>query len=90
MSMAMLANAIAAAAEYHYRPFLDPLPVWDNAQWPWLLLPLCLAVTVVYKSIRCRSMRQVPREALGLLAMILVGMVVAALVLAAVVRGMER
>ena len=47
-----------------YRPFLDPLPVWSDKVWPWLLLPLCLAVSVVYKSIKCRSMRQVPREAL--------------------------
>ena len=70
-----------------YRPFLDPLPVWPNYIWPWLVVPLCAAVSIVYKSIRCRSMNKVPREALGLCVIILLGLTAAAIVLAVIVRG---
>ena len=45
-----------------WTPFLDPIPIWANAVWPWLLLPLTAAVALVYKSIKCRTMRQVPRK----------------------------
>ena len=74
-------------AEVAYRPFKDPLPVWQNSRWPWLLLPLCLAVALVYKSIRCKSMKRVPREAGVLTAVIITGMVAAAVVLGLIVRG---
>jgi hypothetical protein len=77
-------------AEEAYRPFKDPLPVWQNSRWPWLLLPLALAVSLVYKSIRCKSMRRVPREAAGLTVFIILGMAVAGVVLALLVRGLER
>jgi hypothetical protein len=79
-----------AEAAYHYRPFKDPLPVWQDSRWPWLLLPLCIAVSIVYKSIRCKSMRQVPREAAAITLYIIVGMAAAALVLGLLVRGLER
>ena len=55
-----LAAADGAAAQ-GYVPFMQPLPAWDV--WYLLAVPLCAAVSVVYKSIRCRSMRKVPREA---------------------------
>jgi hypothetical protein len=80
---------LALAAGEGYRPFLDPLPVWSGSRWPWLLLPLCIAVTVVYKSIRCGSMKRVPREALGLTLTIVIGMVAAAVALGLLVRGLE-
>lgn len=70
-----------------YVPFLQPLPVWDV--WYLLALPLCAAVSIVYKSIRCRSMRKVPREAAKALFWILLGLVSAAVVLAAAVELME-
>ena len=73
-----------------YRPFLDPLPVWQDSRWPFLLLPLSLGVAIVYKSIRCANMRRVPREALSLTITIVVVMVVAAAALALIVRGLER
>jgi hypothetical protein len=69
-----------------YRPFLDPLPVWPNSVWPWLLVPLSVAVAIVYKSIRCNKMSQVPREASAITIWILLGMAAAGLVLALVVR----
>ena len=68
-----------------YRPFLDPLPYsWDY--WPWLLLPLCIGVAVVYKSIKCRTMKQVPREAAGITVWILAGLGAAAVVLVVIVK----
>ena len=73
-----------------WSPFLDPIPVWSNAVWPWLLLPLAAGVSIVYKSIKCRSMRQVPREALGITTWIILGMGIAAIALAIVVHVLER
>jgi hypothetical protein len=44
-------------ADYSYsHPFLQPLPIWD--QWYLLMLPLCVAVSVVYKAIKCQSMKK--------------------------------
>jgi len=54
-----------------------------------LLLPLCLAISIVYKAIRCESMRRVPREAIGLFVFIIVVMVAAAGALAALVNILE-
>jgi 4-hydroxybenzoate polyprenyltransferase len=88
--MSLLALAQLSAFILAYRPFLDPLPVWQESRWPWLLIPLLLAVTVAYKSVRCKSMSRVPREALGLTVVIIVCMAGAALVLAVVVRGLEH
>jgi hypothetical protein len=77
--------------KYEYKkPFLQPLPVWRDAAWPWLLVPLCGGVAVVYKSIKCRYARQIPREAAVLSVWILLGMAAAAAVLAAVVKALER
>lgn len=72
-----------------WTPFLDPIPVWSNAVWPWLLLPMAIAIALVYKSIKCRTMRQVPREATGIAVWIVLGMVIAAGVLVIIVRLME-
>lgn len=71
-----------------YRPFLDPLPVWDYCYL--LALPLTVGVAVVYKSIRCETMRRVPLEAAKATLYILVGMSVAAAVLLGVVGWLER
>ena len=77
--------------EYRYnKPFLQPLPVWNDWQWPWLLVPLCAGVAVVYKSIKCRYVRQIPREAAVLSVWILLGMTAAAAVLAVIVKWLER
>jgi hypothetical protein len=70
-----------------YVPFMQPLPAWDV--WYLLALPLCAAVSIVYKSIRCRSMRKVPREAAKATGWILLGLVLAALTLVVVVELME-
>jgi len=67
-----------------YVPFVYPLPIWDA--WPWLIIPLCAGVAIVYKSVKCHSMKSVPREALVIFVWILVGMAAAAGALAGVVK----
>jgi membrane protein YdbS with pleckstrin-like domain len=74
-------------AQWHYQPFKKPAPIWDY--WYLLLLPLCLAISIVYKSVRCESMRRVPRDALVLFIVIVVVMIASAGALAAIVELME-
>lgn len=62
-----------------YRPFLDPLPL--DRHWPLLLLPMVIAIGVVYKSIKLEDLAQLPRQALYLSAQILVFMILAAVAL---------
>src|SRR5437660_10275890 len=67
-----------------YTPFIYPLPIWDY--WPWLIIPLCAGVAIVYKSVKCHSMQSVPREALVIFVWILVGLSARAGALAGVVK----
>ena len=67
-----------------YVPFVYPLPIWDY--WPWLILPLCAGVAIVYKSVKCGTMKEVPREALVIFVWMLVGFACAAGALAGVVK----
>ena len=67
-----------------YVPFIYPLPIWDY--WPWLIIPLTGGVAIVYKSVKCQSVKQVPREALVIFVWILIGMAAAAGALAGVVK----
>jgi hypothetical protein len=39
-----------------------------------LMLPLCLSIAIVYKTIRCENMRQMPTAAVGLWITIVLGM----------------
>jgi hypothetical protein len=75
---------------YHYVPFYGPAPLWSNSAWPWLLLPLVIGVSIVYKAIRVDRMRDLPRAAAGIAAWIIFGMIAAAAALAAVVKIMQR
>jgi len=87
--VAVLPVAVSVAPILAYRPFLDPLPYsWDF--WPWLLLPLVVGVAVVYKSIKCRTMKQVPREAAGITLWILAGLAAAAVILVTIVKLIDR
>jgi hypothetical protein len=65
-------------------PFVQPLPVWDY--WYLLVLPLCAGLAIVYKSIKCDSMRRVPREAAVIFCTIVLGLVAAALAFWVMVR----
>jgi hypothetical protein len=78
---------IDAFAMLAYRPFVSPVPIWNV--WPVLLVPLCVAVAVVYKSIKCNTMREVPRQALSITLWIIGGMIAAGAVLAGLVRLVE-
>ena len=64
--------------------------LWKDSVWPFLLLPLCLGISIVYKAIRCDQMKRVPREAIELFVVILVVMLVAAGALAGLVTVLER
>ncbi len=78
---------IALPLADYTRPFLQPLPVWD--QWYLLLLPLCLCVSIVYKAIKCRSMRQVPKQAIAITVWIVVSFAAAGAAIAGFVRIIE-
>ncbi len=81
------AGGEGAAAE-KYTPFWNPLPVWDY--WYLLLIPLCLGISIVYKGIKCREPRQIPREAAEIFFTILIGMTVAAAALMGLMRLLEK
>jgi len=40
----------------------------------WLVVPLCVSVAVVYKTIRVNSLRQLPRQAATLVILMLAGL----------------
>ncbi len=65
-------------------PFLAPLPI-DDA-WFLLVLPLLVAVAVVYKTIRLNDLRKVPREAIKLSGQVLLYMGLAVVAVWVIVR----
>ena len=67
-----------------YTPFVQPLPLWS--WWSLWLLPICAALSIVYKSIRCHEMKQVPREATVIFVTIVGGMLLAAGLLVVLVK----
>ena len=56
--------------------FVNPVQMGINHIW--LVLPLCMVLAVVYKTIRVRRLRQLPLQILGLWAYIFAGLVVLA------------
>ena len=88
ISAASILCPLTSILVFAYSPFLTPLPIWNY--WPLLLFPLCALVAIVYKSIKCASMDQVPREATALFIWILIGMAAAGAVLTGIVKIMER
>lgn len=76
-------NAVAFS-QLAYRLFLDPLPVWNH--WLALLLPLTVAISIVYKAVRTQDLRKLPWEAAKTTFWILVGMAGAAAGLALLVK----
>lgn len=56
-----------------YTPLVHPAPLWDY--WVWLLIPLCAAVATVYKTIKCRYVHQIPKEATALTIWIILAMI---------------
>jgi hypothetical protein len=86
LPLAAAVGDAAADTAYRFQPFRTPAPVWDY--WYLLVLPLALGIAIVYKSVRCESMRKVPREAMVLFAFIIAVLVAAAGALAAIVNAL--
>lgn len=68
--------ATANPAVLAFRPFLDPVPV--DRYWMLMLLPMVIAIAVVYKTIKTDRLEKIPREATVLAAQIVAFMVMAA------------
>ena len=71
-----------------YTPFLEPLKIWDY--WPWLIIPLCFAVSLVYKCVRSEDLRRVGVDAVVATFWVLAGMIAAAAVLLLLVNWVAR
>ena len=67
-----------------FRPFLDPLPVWGV--WYLLIVPLSVGIATVWKSIKCRTMAEVPRAAAVLVAWVIGGFAAAAAALVVLIK----
>jgi TRAP-type C4-dicarboxylate transport system permease large subunit len=65
-------------------PFLAPMPIDDV--WFLLVLPLVVAVAVVYKTIRLDDLLKVPRESLRLTGQVLMYMALAMVALWVLMR----
>lgn len=64
-----------------FTPFFDPLPALFPAMdeyWLFLVIPLVVAICLVYKATRLKELRGLPKEAAIMSAQILVLMVFAA------------
>lgn len=59
-----------------FRPFLDPIP--GDRYWMLMLVPMVVAIAVVYKTIKTDRLQKVPREAAVLAAQIVAFMAMAA------------
>ena len=60
--------------------FLDPIPL-SGLQRAALLLPICLSISVVYRTIKTPNLRDIPKTSLALWVTIVVGMWLVALTL---------
>jgi hypothetical protein len=61
-----------------YTPFLQPLPIAEAA---WLIVPLVLAIAVVYKALKLPDLRELPRQSLWMSVQLIGFMALAAMVL---------
>ena len=66
---------------------MQPLKLWDA--WPWLILPLCFAVSIVYKAVRVEDVRRIPAEAFRATLWIVGGMGAIAVALWLIVRWLS-
>jgi hypothetical protein len=67
-----------------FTPLYDPLPALFpgmSEQWLWLVIPLVVAISVVYKCTRIPSLKTLAREAAIMSLELIVAMAFAALVL---------
>ncbi|MEX0744550.1 MAG: hypothetical protein WD118_03015 [Phycisphaeraceae bacterium] len=73
---ASLASPLASVA---WVPLIEPMPI--ESFWQALLVPLAVAIAVVYKTIKIEDLRQLPRQAMVLTSQIVVLMALAAIVI---------
>jgi hypothetical protein len=79
-ALTLLAPLLAAGAPLpSWRPFVSPLLM--GPWWPLTVVPLVLAIALVYKAIKIDDARQWPMQTLRLTGQILVIMVLAAVAL---------
>ena len=67
-----------------FSPLFDPLPAlypWMSDYWLVLVIPLVIAISVVYKGTRVEPLQRLPMQVLLMTTQILVLMVVAAIAL---------
>ena len=57
-----------------WKLFVEPIELGSGHIW--LVLPLCAALAVVYKTIRVKHLKDLPLAILGLWAYLLVGLVI--------------
>jgi hypothetical protein len=76
MWLGLLAVVTAWPTALGFRPFLDPLPI--DRYWMLLLIPMVVAISVVYKTIKTDRLSKIPREASVLAAQIVAFMILAA------------
>ena len=62
-----------------YRPFLDPIPL--DGYWMLMLLPIALAISIIYKCTKLKDLSQLPRQAATMTVQIVVFMAAAAAVI---------
>ena len=55
--------------------FRTPMPLEAGSWMLWLLLPLCMAVAIVYKTVRTKNLRRLPLEVLALMGYMTAGLV---------------
>lgn len=68
-----------------YTPLLDPLTALYpglSDYWLWLLVPLVIAISVIYKAIRVHKLGDLPKESLRMSIEIFVFMAIAAFAVA--------
>jgi len=76
----------AGSGSVSYRPFISPMPIWEY--WYLLIVPLCLAVSIVYKAMKLPDLKSLPRQALMITAWIVICMVMAGAALTVLVKVM--
>jgi hypothetical protein len=67
-----------------FTPLIDPLPALYpglDDYWLWFVIPLVIAISIVYKGTRVATIRRLPAEAGLMAAQILILMVVASIAL---------
>mgnify|MGYP006291850431 CR=1 FL=1 len=59
-----------------WTPFLQPLPLDDH--WLWLVIPIVVIISIVYKTIKVEDLNTLPKQAAMLATQIFVFMALAA------------